>query len=53
MVCVFILQSEGGGKHQITLGNEEADKLVYFKNRVQEFWNGIRLGRFRNIDDLM
>ena len=53
MVCVFILQNEGGGKHQVTLGNEEADKLLYFGNRVQDFWHGIRLGKSRNINDLV
>ena len=36
-----------------TLGNAKEDKIWYFKNRVQEFWHGIRLGKFRNIDDLL
>ena len=27
--------------------------IWYFKNRVQEFWHGIRLGKFCNIDDLL
>ena len=44
MVCVFILQNEGGGKHQVTLGNEEADKLMHFRNRVQDFWHGYGWG---------
>ena len=36
-----------------TLGNAKEDKVWYFKNRVQEFWHGIRLGKFCNIDDLL
>ena len=53
MVCVFILQNEGGGKHQVTLGNEEADKLLYFRKPGTRLLAWIRLGKFRNIDDLI
>ena len=49
----FYLQNRAGEKFKTTMGNAEADKLIYFKNRVQDFWHGIQLGKFRNIDDLI
>ena len=49
----FYLQNRAGEKFKTTMGNAEADKLIYFKNRVQDFWHGIQLGKFSNIDDLI
>ena len=54
MILVFrIVEVKEEGRIKLLWGTRKADKLVYFKNRVQEFWHGIRLGRFRNIDHLI
>ena len=42
-----------GAAKKDTFGNKEKEQLSFFKMRKQEFWQGMRMGRFTGVDDMI